>query len=172
MAQKAIYQVDEDLCGPTGIKNSFPINFLGSTGASGPTQGQTGGIYPDIPTPVNGDEWINVNNGQRWIYQAGYWQLEPNSGTGVTGPQGATGQTGSQGPQGAMGQTGTQGPQGATGQTGSQGPQGATGPSSSLVDFWRKPIVVILYPMALMTQHQQLCIIQTLPLVALVAIRV
>ena len=53
------------------------INFLGATGP--PIPGQTGGI-PDIPFPVNGDEWINAESGDRYIYNGTIWEYSPCCG--------------------------------------------------------------------------------------------
>ena len=142
LAQKAHYQIDEILCDTS----NFAINILGSTGTTGPVQGQTGGITGDRDPAMNGDEWANRETGERWIYQAGSWQLvtpytriEGSDGdvinleTGITGqilvtPPGTSGlyiwdQS--------AGETGEwvpfTGSTGAVGATGAQGPQGHTG---------------------------------------------
>ena len=155
MDQKIIYQIDEEVCGPSGIMTQFPRNILGTTGNTGPYNGETGGIY-DRPNPVEGDEWINPTNAFfRFVYQNGRWNQETFSGisglsTGGTAtdpPQGATGSTGPQGMPGsaaAVGATGSTGPQGATGATGPAGfgMQGATGQTATHKErldrrFWK-----------------------------------
>lgn len=108
-----------------------PVNILGTTG-TGPVNGQTGGIT-DRPFPVEGDEWVDPENGERYIYQDGRWQLAPCCSIDVTGPVGPIGQTGlvgfqgDTGPQGATGAQGIIGVTGDDGPTGFQGPQGVTG---------------------------------------------
>lgn len=104
-----------------------PLNILGSTGATPPSNGQTTGIVPDRPDPREGDEWVNRTNGDRFIYQDGQWRLTPCCAIQVTGPTGPTGPTGEVGPQGATGPQGTTGPQGDTGAVGNQGIVGQTG---------------------------------------------
>lgn len=107
-----------------------PMNILGSTGATPPVNGQTGGIIPDREIPREGDEWIDPSNGDRFIYQDGMWQLTICCVPGVTGPTGAMGAQGDTGPLGPRGDTGAQGdtgPQGAQGAMGTQGIQGEVG---------------------------------------------
>jgi hypothetical protein len=103
LSQKANYQIEERLCGtgPSGVSATDAINILGSNSALAPTEGQTGGIAGDRPIPQEGDEWINPDNGDRWIYQSGQWQLAPccgptgssSSAINILGSSGATGPT-------------------------------------------------------------------------------
>lgn len=81
LSQKANYQLEEEACGtgPTGLAN-FSINFIGSSGGTQPTEGQTDGIPEDRPFPKEGDEYINPDNGNRFIYQDKTWQQAPCCG--------------------------------------------------------------------------------------------
>jgi len=128
----------------TGTLNDLldnSINILGSvTGLV--SDGQLGGIV-DRPNPINGDEWVDPNTGNRYIYNGTMWQLTPCCSSGQTGStgSGSAGPTGPTGPASNVeGPTGPTGPasniEGPTGPTGPasnvEGPTGPTGPASNI----------------------------------------
>lgn len=78
LSQKANYQVEEIL-GSTALSLNSSINMLGTSGAYAPTLGQTGGIPNDRPNPVLGDEWVNPDTGDRFIYNGSIWEETPNN---------------------------------------------------------------------------------------------
>lgn len=104
-------------------------NVLGRKTSSHPSM--------DICCPCEGQEWVNCNTGDRYIFQNNIWNIAPlpDGPTGSTGPIGNTGPTGPTGTAGGIGTTGPTGPiglQGLIGPTGPNngpiGPTGLTGP--------------------------------------------
>lgn len=124
-----------------------PQGATGTTGAQGPqgnpgTPGEkwfTGGGVPSGTLGVNGDQYLNVANGD--VYEknsSGIWTITGNikGPTGATGTQGIQGIQGNQGPQGNTGATGPAGTDGTPGEkwySGAGAPLGATG---IVGDWW------------------------------------
>lgn len=99
--------------GPTGPTGAGPTGPTGAGGPTGPTgTGPTGASGPTGPTGVGSTGPTGPTG-------------PAGSGTGPTGPTGATGSSGPTGPAGSG--TGPTGPTGATGATGSSGPTGPAG---------------------------------------------
>jgi hypothetical protein len=121
--------------GATGLTGATGATGLtGATGATGPAgpagadgangaDGADGSVWwngpgaPDSSLGVDGDFYLDLNNGDVYNRISGSWTLVAN----IQGPDGPQGE---QGPAGPQGDTGPQGPQG---DTGPQGPQGDTG---------------------------------------------
>jgi len=104
------------------------VNTLGPSGATPPSLGSTGAVPGGQNPPHPGDEWVNRNTGERYIYSSTLgWEVTACCGDSIVGPKGATGLQGPPGPQGTEGLIGPPGEKGNTGPTGAIGPQGTEG---------------------------------------------
>jgi hypothetical protein len=114
-------------------------NIQGPEGPAGTGSGTAGSVWwngtgaPDSSLGVDGDFYLNLDNGDVYNRVSGSWTLVANI-QGPEGPQGEQGLQGEQGIQGIQGEKGDQGdpgPQGIQGEKGDQGdpgPQGEQGP--------------------------------------------
>jgi hypothetical protein len=96
----------------------------GDDGADG-TIWYTGSSNPGASTGVNGDLYLNTNDGSVWQKSGGSWSNIAN----ITGPQGVQGTEGTEGPEGPSGDDGADG---AIWYTGSSNPGASTGVNGDL----------------------------------------
>lgn len=88
----------------------------------------------DLPNPLSGQGWININTGLIYVFQDGAWRMiQPNGKEGPRGPAGPRGPPGLQGPAGNQGPNGEEGPVGPRGPRGDRGPVGPQGPPGRVV---------------------------------------
>jgi hypothetical protein len=116
--------------GPAGATGA--TGLAGAAGADG-ADGADGSVWwngtgaPDSSLGVDGDFYLNLDNGDVYNRVSGSWTLVANI-QGPEGPQGEQGLQGEQGIQGIQGEKGDQGDPGPQGIQGEKGDQGDPGP--------------------------------------------
>lgn len=119
-----------------------PQGEPGAKGETGP-EGKSSRWYSGNTTPANtvgyndGDQYINISNGNVYSYNASGWTLLGN----IKGPKGDQGQ------QGVKGQDGTTGPQGP------RGPQGVPAFAVTIIGELEQPPTEEFYPITSETRH-------------------
>ncbi|MFL0810289.1 MAG: DNRLRE domain-containing protein [Agarilytica sp.] len=125
--ENGIYSVEAsvaDFSGNTSTANKAIVYNAEAAGGTGGVKWITDIGAPEMSVGANGDNYLDLSNGDFYQKISGIWQLLAN----LTGPEGAQGASGEPGPQGEQGVSGAVGPKGDQGPRGPQGIAGEIGP--------------------------------------------